>query len=378
MESVYSQQDSIKLTIAAENALVDLYTKILEYQAVACCFLGKRTLARYGRAVPKLDNFLGLLKEVQDLDDECTKLIQSLEAEVSTQSNLKLEGMRRTAEKILEELQSQSDINEKTIQWLSSVKYSIDHDRACHKLGSSYMNSGQWLLQGTSYLNWKYDSCLSPSTFWLRGPVGTGKTSLTSIIIQEHLKKLKPSAQERLAYFYCSEGEQPPTTSLKVIRSLLAQLSWNSDGVNIADVVKSLYTSVNHISGAGRPDIEQCLDLLRIVASACPKVTIIIDALDECADSWILLMSLEITGKTLKNNIPLFFSSRMNVEVSKYFPQCITIGPEGNSGDIETFIKTEMAIPRQRLLEGKHPMLEERLLRILTAHSENMYVYSVS
>ncbi len=364
MESVHSHQDNIKLTMTVENALVDLYAKILEYQAVAGCFFSKRTLARYGRAVPKFDDFIGILKEVEDLDNDCTKLIKYL----------KLESILDKAEEMLAKLQSQSNMNEKAIQWLSGVNYGVDHDRARQKLGSTYTKTGQWLLQGTSYLNWKYDGCLSPSAFWLRGPVGTGKTSLTSIVIQEHLEELKASAQERLAYFYCSEREQPPTTSLEVIRSLLAQLSWNSDGVTIADAVKGLYTSANHISGAGRPDIEQCLDLVQIVASACPKVTIIIDALDECADSWTLLSSLEIVGKRLQNNIALFVSSRMNVAVSEYFPQCITIGPESNTGDIENYIQTEMAIPHQRLLEGNHSRLEQRLARVLTARSENMYV----
>lgn len=204
--------------------------------------------------------------------------------------------------------------------------------------------------------------------------MGTGKTSLTSIVIQKHLEELKPSAQERLAYFYCSEKEQAPTTSLEVLRSVLAQLSWSSDGLTVAEEVKNLYRSSNRLSGAGRPDHLQCVDLILLFASTCPKVTIIIDALDECADSWTLLTNLAKIDRKSGNNITFFFSSRMHVEVSKYFPRCSTVGPEGNSTDIERYIRNEMAIPDQRLLDGKHPDLEERLVQILIKRAENMYV----
>lgn len=103
-----------------------------------------------------------------------------------------------------------------------------------------------------------------------------------------------------------------------------------------------------------------------------------IDALDECADYWVLLEGLEkLRGLSPRNHVWVFFSSRMHVEVSKYFSQCTIVGLEGNSQDIGHYIKTQMANPRQRLLGGKHPDLEKRLERILTARAQNMKVLHV-
>jgi hypothetical protein len=102
-------------------------------------------------------------------------------------------------------------------------------------------------------------------------------------------------------------------------------------------------------------------------------VTIIIGALDECADYWVLLEGLEkLRGASPRNHVLFFLSSRMHIELSKYFPQCTIVGLEGNSQDIEHYIKTQMANPRQRLLGGKHPDLEKRLERILIARAQNM------
>ena len=374
MEGVYIQQDGVKLTKTLEDLLVELYTKILEYQAVAACFFSKSSLGRYGRAIPKWDDFVGVLKEVQDLDSECVRVMQALEAEINKRSGKMLEGLFKLAEQILEKLQSQTERNEEIILWLSNVKYGGDHDRARRMLGSSYTKSGQWLLKGASYLDWKgsHHPHQHSSVFWLRGPVGTGKTSLTSIVIQEHLENLQLSTKERLVYFYCSEKEQPPTTSLEVFRSMLAQLSWSSDGLNVTEEIKNLYMSAHRLSGAGRPDNQQCVELMLALTSARLKVTIIIDALDECADPWTLLSSLKEISTNLSNTASFFFSSRMHIEVSKYFPDCITVGPGGNTEDIENYIKNEMAIPHQRLLGGNYPELEKRLSRVLTDRAQNM------
>jgi hypothetical protein len=219
-------------------------------------------------SIPRI---LKLLKEVRELDDDCTKSIRVLEAEISEKSGHRLESLMAMAEKILEMIQSRNDINEKIGLWLSGHEYGADHDRARNALGSAYTKSGQWLLEGASYLNWKDSDSLTSSVFWLRGPVGTGKSSLTSIVVQNHLEGLGSSAQERVAYFYCSESTQPSTTSLMVLRSLFLQLAWSSDGLTLHDEVKNTYATANGTSGSGRPDVEQCVAHIRILIPHAPR-----------------------------------------------------------------------------------------------------------
>lgn len=62
----------------------------------------------------------------------------------------------------------------------------------------------------------------------------------------------------------------------------------------------------------------------------------------------------------------------MNVDLSEYFPECAIVGLEGNSQDIEMYIKTQTADPKRRLLAGKHPELKKRLESILIARAQDM------
>lgn len=168
MEIAYTRQGDLSLSKNCEDAIVDLYTKILEYQAIAAAFLSKRTPGRYMSAVIKPEDFDGVLKEVRELDDQCTKLIRALEAEISEKSGHRLENLMAMAEKILEMIQSRNDINEKIGLWLSGHEYGADHDRARNVLGSAYTNSGKWLLEGSSYLDWKDNDNPTSPVLWLR------------------------------------------------------------------------------------------------------------------------------------------------------------------------------------------------------------------
>jgi hypothetical protein len=57
MEIAYTRQGDLSLSKNCEDAIVDLYTKILEYQAIAAAFLGKRTPGRYISAVVNPKDF---------------------------------------------------------------------------------------------------------------------------------------------------------------------------------------------------------------------------------------------------------------------------------------------------------------------------------
>ncbi|KAK4691497.1 hypothetical protein P7C71_g5516, partial [Lecanoromycetidae sp. Uapishka_2] len=270
LESVYFQQDSIKLTKNFENTLVDLYAKILEYQAVAACFLGKRTLARYGSAIPKLDDFVGVLKEVQDLDEECIKLIQAIEAEAGRQSGRQLEKLFSLAEKVLAKLQSQCDMNEKIIDWLSDIEYGGDHDRARDTLGVSYAKSGEWFrwveLELKLFLSPKYRM-----KYWK-----DVKSSLD--VMESHVGKGVPQLNETYDTIYRMNTEgQPHAQALaqRVLKWVLLPLIPHdnpiqqqdaSDMVKLDAVIEAISTDTD---GIRDPDIDE-----KFISDICSNLII--------------------------------------------------------------------------------------------------------
>ncbi|MCJ1453511.1 hypothetical protein MMC28_003858 [Mycoblastus sanguinarius] len=67
----------------------------------------------------------------------------------------------------------------------------------------------------------------------------------------------------------------------------------------------------------------------------------------------------------------------MNVEVEVYFPDCerVQIDEGKNFGDIESYVTEEVKSQKRRLLDGKRPDLEERLIRVLTMRAQGMFIW---
>ena len=132
-----------------------------------------------------------------------------------------------------------------------------------------------------------------------------------------------------------------------------------------------MYERANTHSGGGKPDIDRCIELIKTIQKDIPKVTIIIDALDECSDWWMMIASLAETMQGT-NQTHLFLTSRMQVEVGELIQDYVLMGPESNVQDVEDYIRTQILNGDRRLLKGRHPELEARLIDVLSQRSESM------
>jgi hypothetical protein len=190
----------------------------------------------------------------------------------------------------------------------------------------------------------------------------------------------KNNSRSRLAYFYCVRGRTG--SAVKVLRSLVAQLSWSPDGCSLAEAVQSRYRQAQPRSPSGdcRPlTKEDCCQLIwEELAPQFSDITIIIDALDECRDNDVLLSwLLDIHQKASDNcRVKILLSSRNGVTLPSKFPPCQKLdldkSPDLTRDDLEHFIETEVKGRDQlnlgrRLLDGENEELEERLMNALMA-----------
>lgn len=186
------------------------------------------------------------------------------------------------------------------------------------------------------------------------------------------MKEIQGNETERLVYFYCSGKEGQSTNSTVVLRSLIAQLAWSPDGSEVAHSVKVL-----HDSGTGRQD-KLGPELLSNLAARHRRTTVIIDALDECEDHSKLLFLLKKVSDDAPSGIfKFFFSSRPNVNLLSNFPSWekleLDAERELTSEDMEAYIRTQvMDTEGRRLLDGKAPELEEKLVETLTYRAQGM------
>ena len=355
------KQGLFDLDTGFRGILLKLYIAILEYQARAACQLNRSTLLRVVRNFPKFDDWTGLRSKITDLDTQC-RLYHSVAAShsqlLSTQL-LKdsLDRQETHLDDLVRRLDDMQNVTREVILSISDVMVGQDHEDIRGRLGSQYWNSGQWLLKHNTYETWLE----SPNgLLWLRGPIGVGKTCLTSIVIQQALSS---AVKEQIAFFYCSEHKK--SESVDIFRAIVAQFSYDTNG-NLAIPTRKWFDQATGTRaesgspswGARKLNITrkisstECVDLLTEIAELKgDHFTIVVDGLDECLDGYELLEHLE-TLQSRSSRFRLFLSSRLSLHDDYKLSSLAVILDFDSAKDIETYVKTEVNSHNRRSRSG--------------------------
>lgn len=119
--------------------------------------------------------------------------------------------------------------------------------------------------------------------------------------------------------------------------------------------------------------VDDSMQLLKQLIVGYQKVTIIIDALDECSDFFELLSRLVDISSACEGKVRYLLSSRMNVPVHQFFSESATIevGQDGKE-DVDFFIATEMERNLRRLTQCNSLDLKDRMTRVLSHRAQGM------
>lgn len=173
--------------------------------------------------------------------------------------------------------------------------------------------------------------------------VGTGKTYLTSKIIDHLLKTTLP--WEGLAYYYCkrTEGQRDEKPD-DVIRSLFRQLAAPDQNSKISKDVQSLFLQMKNKTSS--PDINICKEQLVKLVNEYSRTTIVLDALDECDKRTrkVLFDFIDRLQSCSEKPIRVFFSARPDPDIKKRFGDHCTIQTRTTdvNGDIRLLIEEKV------------------------------------
>ena len=355
-----------------EDAVLELYTAILEYQASAAQYFARSTLKRLGRSTTAVQSWPGAVEKVRRLERLCHTPISALGIRLNQKEFTDIEDMLGRGLKLMGQISStitsERDKREKIQEWISPINHSRDHADIRDLIGDEYLGSGKWLLEDTKTFGpWKS----SPNEIlFLQGIVGSGKTSLTSIVIQ-HLREEGPTA-----FFYCSSNSSPrdPLGSVhnvtsNIFRSILAQCAVYTDG-RIAEPIQHAFDKSDRQSPGGcdmtlRATISTLQQILRDREGE--QITFVVDALDECKDQdeFVGCLSELITSN---RNLRVFVSTRFGVDLSCFETyRTLDIGSK-NSHDIKAYIESEIS----RRGSNMSPQHADRLKNALAKHSDGV------
>ncbi|KAL8778969.1 MAG: hypothetical protein Q9213_007169 [Squamulea squamosa] len=396
-----------------QDLIVRLYTEILNLLAKAKKYLQSSVKGEdlFQRNSAELKALVRLIKSVtrfsedehmsniKVLDGELSKLIEVFNIDTQIDTGKTIAAMRHhlaSLDQPFQRMVDQSAIAARVmregdhlrlLRWLSPVPFS-SHNKRYSQI--RVPGSGQWLLHHELYISWWNRS--SSSILLLHGVLGSGKTSLASVVVDTFLEERSGhSSSAPLAYFFCSKNtaESERSDPHEILRSILRQLI--VDAGNTSTVHERVLAEFEHRDAEAKVDgfdirrlqADECVKLIVSTTSSNPA-TIVLDAIDEVNSQsrHVLLSALNQIVQDSSNVVKVFVTSRDDSNIQSLLPDAVALRIQERyvKRDLEVYVQQEVSssIRNRRLLNGAvSEKLKETVIDTLVAGAGDMFIWAV-
>lgn len=253
---------------------------------------------------------------------------------------------------------------------LTAVDYTLQQKDNFMK---RHPGTGQWLLNSDTYQSW-VDT--SRQTLFCPGIFGAGKTTLTSIIINDLFERFAKNTGVGIAYIYFNFRRQDEQNLLDLLTSILKQLATGRSC--LPQGVKTLFDEYRgknqHLS------LEDTKMLLQKITASYSRVYIILDALDECQGSngcrAIFLEEILHLQESAKVNI--LATSRFTPEIMQTFDTCKSMEIRATQEDVQRYVRGQLeggSIEHLSSLVKDKPELGDEIINGISNAVDGMYVF---
>ncbi|KAH9970768.1 hypothetical protein BJV74DRAFT_256116 [Russula compacta] len=307
-------------TVGMIDIIVKIMCEVLSVLAIATKEI------KQGKAKAFLNRLIGrtdiedALRRLDKLTQDEVRMAAAQGLKATHRVNDRMKGIDVKIDSIIDggrqisEEEQRNQLRQNLAKWLSPADPSINYNTATN---AHHGNTALWFIQSDTFNNWKQSSSL----LWIYGKPGSGKTVLTSAIIQ-HISCICGAGSGHIAFFFFDfkdTGKQDPRALLS---SLIVQLNNQSNSQSFYDILFAFHSA--HQGGTQQPSIgalTNCLEnMLRVVGDA--PIYLIVDALDECPNTAGIPSSrdqvLDLVEKLVKLNIPnlrLCVTSRPEIDI---------------------------------------------------------------
>ncbi|KAI0965843.1 hypothetical protein F4678DRAFT_312854 [Xylaria arbuscula] len=211
--------------------------------------------------------------------------------------------------------------------------------------------AGNWFVESDELNSWLGEirhGETEKRLLWLKGSMGTGKTTLICRVISHYTSE--PIPDIRFVPYYCyASGTSKESKAPKhetIVRALCRRLAWNA-GASIAKPARDFYGITTRDPDASSSVTSTWEPLLKdLIAFSKSTIIFVIDALDECEDMKEYNRFLRFLGglpSTPKGPYCLI-SSRPHVRVRDYFNASIQVDATNQEAkdDMKKFITDQI------------------------------------
>ncbi|GKU15022.1 unnamed protein product, partial [Fusarium langsethiae] len=293
------EQSSAKLRTQLENNVVQLYEKLLSYQAKSVCLYHRNWAAVVSRDMFKLDDWASQLDDIKKLEaavqkdmeqyntEEIKKQLRKLtDAAGALEMNLQnihsaIKGVHLAIETQTQnqEKQHQNDEEKQCLKDLRETDPSDDKTNIQGTKGGLLRDSYRWILDHVDFQQWRDEP--QSRLLWIKGDPGKGKTMLLCGIIDE----LGDKSNKCLSYFFCQATEARLSNATAVLRGLIYLLVRKQR--SLISHVREKYDYAGKQLFEDRNAWEALSKILAAMLNdpMSDGAILIVDALDECKTS---------------------------------------------------------------------------------------------
>ncbi|KAH8700411.1 ankyrin repeat-containing domain protein [Talaromyces proteolyticus] len=244
----------------------------------------------------------------------------------------------------------------KIFEWLTSLNPSARH---ADVKKPRVEGTGLWLLKDPGYVDW---SSGSPTfqTMCCYGDPGSGKTVISSLVIDRLTEHTATQDKVGLAYVYCDYRDQAKQTTENLFSSITEQLL--SSLSEKTGIPKSIEDRCEALKKQGNPlGLENAKDLLLTTCAEFDRVYICIDALDELEPHNLRLLLRSMCHGL---SVQLFVTGRPFIQetVLEYLKDEHSVTIKAHENDIRCYIETELGGPRDSASKAMNEQLKKNII----------------
>jgi Cdc6-like AAA superfamily ATPase len=257
---------------------------------------------------------------------------------------------------------------EAILNWLTSVDFVPQQSDFINRRQAG---TGEWLLDSPEFHTWLNRE---GQTLFCPGIPGTGKTILTSIVVDNLCNRFYNDSTTGIAYIYCNFRRQEEQTAEDLLASLLKQLAQGQS--LLPNSIISLYDK--HKNRRTRPLFHEITKVLQSVAAMYLRLFIVVDALDECqtSDGCRARFLRAMFDLQAKYGVNIFVTSRSIPEITEEFQGSMSLEIRATEQDVRKYLNDKISyLPS---FVRRSPELQEKIKSEIIKAVDGMYVASIS
>ncbi|ERT02395.1 hypothetical protein HMPREF1624_00693 [Sporothrix schenckii ATCC 58251] len=268
----------------------------------------------------------------------------------------------------------EDDERNRILDWMSPIQYGEHHDTVRDKRTP---DTCEWLIQRETFRQWEDKN--TALIMWLSGSPGTGKTFLTSRVIDRIQSRLDAGTKtkEGFAFFYCNRNEDIRRNPLSVFQSYARQLAAVAGQPKLVQKqLRSLWQESR--TKAQKFGMESCKTQILASINLYDRTTLVLDALDECelASRIVVMDTIKLLLSRATKPLYVFVSSRPENHIRKFFHHMpnVEIQATDNSEDIKKFVHAEVV--RHPNWHDMPTELRDDIERTILTQSQGMFQWA--